>query len=103
MQVEDQDEAATMDSQHVSVFLLGGGPGGESPAPASGDEIQAEDETATMDSAFMLQDEVTALVMNTLAGNGRAYARERRSAAKKLVCEVFSPPRLTNVLSKFPS
>ena len=82
---------------------------GPEPAVEQADEMvdnqggDGMDEAANVDTAFMLQDEVTALVLNTLAGGTRAYARERRSAVKKLVCEVFSPPRLTNLLSKFPS
>jgi hypothetical protein len=75
-----------------------------SAADLDGDmQVDGDDEAAVVDSVFLLQDETTALIIDQLAGGGRAYAREKRAAVRKLVCEVFSPPRLTNHLSKFPN
>ena len=54
-----------------------------------------------MDVDFLSEDLVASLLIDQLAG-GRAYARERRSAHKRLVAEIFSPPRLTGYLSRFP-
>ncbi len=54
-----------------------------------------------MDVDFLSEDLVATLLIDQLAG-GRAYARERRTAHKRLVTEIFSPPRLTGYLSRFP-
>ena len=35
-------------------------------------------------------------------GHGRGYRRERRQAHRRIVSEIFSPPRITQHLSQFP-
>ncbi len=58
---------------------------------------------AEMDVDFMAQDDVTIFLINQLAGDSRAYARDRRKACRKVISEVFSPPRVTRYLSRFPN
>ena len=49
-------------------------------------------------------DDVTVFLVSQLAGDTRrGYSRERRSACRRMVSEVFSPPRVTKYLSKYPS
>ena len=80
--------------------------GGQNDVSAQqGDEAMGGEgviEDVSMDAAFMQDDEVAQLLITQLGG-GRSYARERRTAHRRVVSEIFSPPRLTGYLSRFPS
>ena len=43
-------------------------------------------------------DEVSALLLNQLGSVGRSHRRESRAAARRLVTEVYSPPRITKLI-----
>ena len=57
---------------------------------------------ANMEMAFIEDDEPMMLLAQMLPG-GRSYAREKRSAFNKLVSEMYSPPRITRMLSRLPN
>ena len=40
--------------------------------------------------------------IQTLGGNGRAYMRERAKAARAVVAEIYSPPRVTAAARRLP-
>ena len=44
-------------------------------------------------------DYVAQIVLEQL-GAGKAYARERRSASRRVVSELYSPPRITNMITE---
>jgi hypothetical protein len=46
-------------------------------------------------------DGVASFLLNQLGG-GKSYMRERKSAYKKIVSEIFSPPRVTGYLARCP-
>jgi len=54
-----------------------------------------------MDMDFLANDDVASLLIMQLGG-GRAFMRERKSAHRRIVSEIFSPPRVTGYLSRFP-
>ena len=49
-----------------------------------------------------LQIEKLALAIDTLGGDRRAYLRERASAVRAIVAEVYSPPRVTAAAGRLP-
>jgi hypothetical protein len=51
----------------------------------------------------VLHDDVAIFMVEALGGNGRAYARERRTAANRIVAEMYSPPRVTAMIKAMPS
>ncbi len=50
----------------------------------------------------ILNDLECMMLINHLGYDGKAYRRERRQAHKKLVSEMYSPPRVTKLLSTMP-
>ena len=56
-----------------------------------------------MDIDHLADDEVTVFLVGQLAGDTRAYARDRRRACKRMVAEIYSPPRVVKHLSRFPN
>ena len=49
-------------------------------------------------------DDVLIFLIDQLGGDGRrAYSRERKTKYKHMVAEIFSPPRVTSYLSKYPN
>ena len=56
-----------------------------------------------MDIDHLAEDDVTVFLIGQLAGDTRAYARDRRRACKRMVAEIFSPPRVVKHLSRFPN
>ena len=69
---------------------------------ATNDRMGRDDGDMNMDTDFMANDDVAQLLIMQLGG-GRAYARERRKAYRNIVSEIYSPPRLTGYLSRFPN
>ncbi len=49
----------------------------------------------------ILGEDFCCFIMQQYTGD-RSYRRERRTGARKIVSEVFSPPRITKALSRFP-
>ena len=72
-------------------------PGSDQPGgpPDGGMEISALYEAS-------VEEESIALLINGLGGNERAYRRERKSAARRILSEIYSPPRVTQMLSRMP-
>jgi hypothetical protein len=56
-----------------------------------------------MDMGFMDKDEITIFLIDQLGGSSRGYGRDRKRAYREIVSEVFSPPRVTAHLSRFPN
>jgi len=54
------------------------------------------------DNVANIDDEVVMLV-SALGGDGHQYRRERHRAARRMVAEVYSPPRVTEMLKSLPS
>jgi len=46
------------------------------------------------------EDFISELLLNQMGGAGRQYRREARGAARKIVSEVYSPPRVTKLLKE---
>jgi len=90
---DDGSSAETPSHVHVE---------GDSAQPAA--EIPRPDEPVDpgMD-VDILDDVVMCCVMEQLGACGRSYKRECRRAVRNLVSEVWSPPRVTKLLSKFPT
>ena len=58
---------------------------------------------ADMDVGYMASDDVTCLLLDLMGGDRRQFGSEKRSAAKKMVSEVFSPPRVAATPSRYPN
>ena len=65
----------------------------------TGQEIEIDDDPMTVSFLGSLQpsagDEVSRLMLQELGSVSRSYKRERRGAFKRIVTEVYSPPRVT--------
>ncbi len=61
------------------------------------------DDDLGMDVDLVTSDETSLFLLMQLGRGGRAYNRERRSAHRRIVSELFSPPRITGYLSEFPN
>ena len=57
---------------------------------------------AQMDMAYIQEDEPLMILAQLMPG-GRSYAREKRQAFSRIISEVYSPPRLTKMLSRLPN
>ena len=55
-----------------------------------------------MDTA-LLDDVASIMVLESMGTNCKSYQRERRKGFRRLVSEVYSPPRITKLLSSMPS
>ena len=79
-------------------------------APTHDDEVPTGSDTGMQDNAqqsndvdmgyigCLVPDEndyVSELLLTTLVSSGRSYARERRAACRRIVSEMYSPPRVT--------
>ena len=58
--------------------------------------FEVEDRLGRLEPNF--DDEVSALLLNQMGSAGRSYKRERSQAARKIVSEVYSPPRVTKLI-----
>ena len=56
-----------------------------------------------MDTDLIVEDDVTCFLIDQLGGSSKSYSRDRKTAFRKVVSEVFSPPRITAHLSRFPN
>ena len=70
----------------------------------TGQEFGNEDDPMTVSFLGSLQpstgDEVSRLMLQELGSVGRDYKRERRGAFKRIVSEVYSPPRVTAEITR---
>ncbi len=48
-------------------------------------------------------DPIMSMMITQLGGCGRSYQREKRKAVRNMVSEIWSPPRITQLLSKLPT
>ena len=55
-----------------------------------------------MEISLLEEDEMAMTLLQLMPG-GKAYAREKRSALRRVVAEVYSPPRVTKMLSRLPN
>ncbi len=80
------------------------GDNGPSPTDAGIPTARSGHGDIEMDMIMNEDDDVVLSLVALLAGDvGRGYSRERRSTCRRMVSEVFSPPRVTRHLSKYPS
>ena len=56
-----------------------------------------------MDTDLIIEDDVTCFLIDQLKGSSKSYSRDRKTAFRKVVSEVFSPPRVAAHLSRFPN
>ena len=60
-------------------------------------------EGADMDTDFLQSDDIAIFILDQLAGDKRAYGREKRAAGRRIISEIYSPPRVTKLLSRLPN
>ena len=80
-----------------------GGPNPQNPSDvdAQMDESEQQDATNDMDTGYVgslepeFDDFVSEMLLASLASSGRRYGRETRAAHKRIVSEIYSPPRVT--------
>ena len=65
--------------------------------------IHGDENAPDMDMDLVIDDDVTCFLIDQLGGSSKSYARDRKTAFRKVVSEVFSPPRVTAHLSRFPN
>ncbi len=63
--------------------------------------LQADQEIGSLEPSF--GDEVSALLLAEMGSSGRRYGREGRRAVRKIVSEVYSPPRVTKLMRELKS
>jgi hypothetical protein len=63
--------------------------------------LQADQEIGSLEPSF--GDEVSALLLAEMGSSGRHYGREGRRAVRKIVSEVYSPPRVTKLMRELKS
>ena len=56
-----------------------------------------------MDIDLIMDDPELAVTMAVLCADRNGFKRERRRAARHLVSEIYSPPRVTKMLSSMPN
>ena len=65
--------------------------------------VTAGQEIGTEMHELAYEDKVAFLMVSQMGGDSRAYARERRQASRRLVAEVYSPPRVAALIKSMPS
>ena len=63
--------------------------------------MELHDNLGTLEPA--LDDEISNMLLLQMGSSGRAYRREKASAAKKIVSEIYSPPRVTALMRQLKS
>ena len=56
-----------------------------------------------MDMGFIAEDDVACFLIGQLGCDSRSHGRERKKAYRRMVCEVFSPPRVTDEIRRLPN
>jgi len=62
----------------------------------------AADADQGMDVDFVEHDEMSLFLLMQLGHGGRSYSRERKTAYRRIVSEIFSPPCIADHLARFP-
>ena len=78
---------------------------GEPTIPLAEDDVEGRgmvSEASAMDCA-LFGDDVVVMLIENMNGGGRAHQRERRSKMNHVVSEIYSPPRVTKLLSSLPN
>ena len=88
----DQDQGMVPDSP--------GGPGGDSSLQPSADDVNMDSPAMHVES---VEDPIMMCLIEELGAHGRSYRRETRKAVKNIVSEIWSPPRITRLLSRMPT
>jgi len=70
--------------------------------PESAQDLQSNGDDSGMDCA-LFEDEVVIMLIDNMSGSGRSYKREKRSRVSRVVSEIYSPPRVTKLLSSLPN
>ena len=78
-------------------------PGAEHVNPRDAQIPSGEEPAPDMDMGLVAGDDVCLFLLGQLGSDGKRHGRERKTAYKRLVSEVFSPPRVTAYLSKYPN
>jgi len=82
------------------------GPAGHSDNPIEEDNDMADADDDQSMAGFIgslqpsFEDEVSSMILQQLGSTGRSYRREARQGCKKIVMEVYSPPRVTAELQR---
>ena len=63
--------------------------------------LQADQEIGSLEPSF--DDEVSALLLAEMGSSGRHYRRDGRRAMRKIVSEIYSPPRVTKLMRELKS
>ena len=69
--------------------------------PESVQDLQSNGDDSGMDCA-LFEDDVVIMLIDNMSGRGRSYQRERRSKVSRVVSEIYSPPRVTKLISSLP-
>ena len=64
-------------------------------------ELNLMEEVGSLEPSF--NDSVSELLLNQLGSVGKSFRREARSAGKKIVSEIYSPPRVTDLIKRIRS
>ncbi len=70
--------------------------------PEDGDRHEPSDDGHGMDLGY-LEEMAELAVFNCLAVDSRAFRRERKKAYRRVISELYSPPRVTEMLSALPN
>ncbi len=78
---------------------------GESTAAQAGSRIGEDPgmDVDLLDEESNRFDPIMSMMITQLGGCGRSCQRERRRVARNMVSEIWSPPRITRLLSKLPT
>ena len=64
-------------------------------------ELNLMSEVGQLEPSF--NDSVSELLLNQLGSVGKSFRREARNAGKKIVSEIYSPPRVTDLIKEIRS
>ena len=64
-------------------------------------ELNLMSELGQLEPSF--NDHVSELLLNQLGSSGKSFRREARNAGKKIVSEIYSPPRVTDLIRRIKS
>ena len=86
----------------VGDTAMDGGPGGEETAQDVEMDfvgsLKTEGEIGRLEPS--VDDAASSMILQQIGSLGRSYRREARQGARKLVSEIYSPPRVTEMIRK---
>ena len=64
-------------------------------------ELNLVDDLGTLEPS--VDDTISALLLTQMGSSGRSYAREKASGARRILSEIYSPPRITEMIRRSKS